>query len=178
MSTQSVLFDQQRTRPLPLHCESVVQLPVPAPEVFAHLDDHQRLASHMSKSSWMMAGSKMSLEMDAAAGKTEGSRIRLSGTVLGIRLSVDEVVTERRPPLHKAWVTEGEPKLLVVGPYRMGFDIEPRGESSSLRVFIDYAAPDNWLGRWLPSLGKFYARWCTEQMTNDCAKHFSLSSGN
>jgi len=157
---------------LPLHHESRATVPASADKVFAYLDDHKRLSKHMTKSSWMMAGSSMSITVDAAQGKATGSKISLSGRVLGIPLSVDERVTEHRPPLRKVWQTEGVPHLLVIGSYRMGFDIEAQGDSSVLRVFIDYTSPDNFLGRWLSFLGKFYARWCTQQMTSDAVAHF------
>jgi hypothetical protein len=35
-----------------------------------------------------------------------------------------------------AWKTIGEPKLLVIGSYRMGFRIEASGTASLLTVFI------------------------------------------
>lgn len=157
---------------LPLHHESRATVPASAADVFAYLDDHKRLSKHMTKSSWMMAGSRMSIQVDAAQGRSVGSKISLGGRVLGIPLSVDEVVIEHRPPLRKVWQTEGVPHLLVMGPYRMGFDIEPHGASSVLCVFIEYAMPSNLLGRWFSFLGKFYARWCTQQMTADATANF------
>jgi hypothetical protein len=147
-------------------------VPASADKVFAYLDDHARLSKHMTKSSWMMAGSRMSIKVDAAQGRAVGSKISLSGRVLGIPLSVDEVVIEHRPPVRKAWETVGVPRLLVIGSYRMGFDIEPQGDSSVLSVLIDYTPPENFLGRWLRFLGKLYARWCTQQMTADAVAHF------
>ena len=41
-------------------------------ETLAHLDDHRRLSAHISKSSWMMAGSRISLEFDEAGGELPG----------------------------------------------------------------------------------------------------------
>lgn len=66
------------------------------------------------------------------------------------------------------------PRLLVVGAYRMGFDIESRPGGSRLRVFIDYALPERmrWLG-WL--LGAYYARWCTRQMVDDAERQFAAA---
>jgi hypothetical protein len=91
--------------------------------VFKLLDDHQRLSSHMTKSSWMMAGSSMTISTDEAHGQAVGSKIRLSGKVLGIELNVEEVVTKREPRSSKTWATIGAPQLLVIGPYVMGFAI-------------------------------------------------------
>lgn len=147
-----------------------------AEEVFAYADDQTRLSSHMSQSSWKMGGGEMKIESDQGKGQAVGSKIRLSGRVLGIDLLVEEVVTERTAPRRKVWETIGQPRLLVIGHYRMGFEIAPRDGGSLLRVFIDYSLPEKGIARWLGILfGKFYARWCTKQMATDAAKHFSLA---
>ena len=128
----------------------------------------------MSGSSWMMGGGSMSIEVDEGRGRRVGSRIRLAGTVCGVALSVEEIVTEHRPPHAKTWETIGTPRLLVVGAYRMGFDLTPRGEHSLLRVFIDYELPTGLVGHWLGRLlGGFYAKWCTQRMVEDAVKFFA-----
>ena len=116
----------------------------------------------------------MEVELDDARGQIIGSRIRLSGRVFGVRLSVEEIVTERTPSHHKVWETTGSPNLLVIGRYRMGFDIAIRESGSLLRVYIDYALPEEAPARWLGLLvGRYYARWCVQQMVNDAVKHFA-----
>jgi hypothetical protein len=158
---------------LPFHFESDVELNAPENVVFSYLDDHSRLSAHMSRSSWMMAGSRMAIELDASEGRAIGAIIRLRGRVLGIPLSVEEIVTERNPPLRKVWETTGTPNLLVIGQYRMGYEITPKGKTSLLRVFIDYALPGGPFSGLLSGLfGNFYARWCTRRMADDAAKHF------
>jgi hypothetical protein len=158
---------------LPYHFESNVEVSTAADTVFSHLDDHSRLSAYMSNSSWMMAGSRMAIELDASEGRTVRATIRLRGRVLGIPLFVEEIVTERKPPLRKVWETAGAPKLLVIGQYRMGFEITPKAQSSQLCVFIDYSLPDGLFSRSLGRLfGHFYARWCTQHMADDAAKHF------
>jgi hypothetical protein len=131
-----------------------------APEMlFAHLDEHDRLSSHMSNSSWMMGGGRMRTEVDAAGGKAVGSHIRLSGRVLGVPLAVDEVVTERIAPTVKVWETIGAPQLLVIGAYRMGFRIAPQDGGSRLQIFIEYSFPHPKISRLLIKMfGGFYAR--------------------
>lgn len=159
----------------PFHHESRRAIAVSAEILFSYLDDHNRLSGHMSKSSWMMAGSRMDIEFDAAKGQAIGSRIRLKGRALGIPLFVEEVVSERTPPLRKAWQTIGTPRLVVIGPYRMGFEIIPAGAVSKLRIFIDYELPNTRFLRWLGGiLGGFYARWCTEKMAGDAASAFAF----
>ena len=64
-------------------------------EVFGFVDDHARFSSHMTDSSWMMAGGRMNVELDDGKGRAVGSHIRLSGRVLGVRLHLDEVITRR-----------------------------------------------------------------------------------
>lgn len=159
---------------LPQHYETNTYVPSPADRVFAFIDDHTSLSSHMSKSSWRMGWGRMKVELDEAQGKDVGSRIRLVGRTLGIELSVEEVVTERTPPHSKVWETTGSPKLLVIGSYRMGFELSPQENGSRLRVFIDYTLPGRVPARWLGRLfGRYYAKWCTQQMANDTLKHFS-----
>ena len=89
---------------------------------------------------------------------------------MGLPISLEEVVIERQPPRRKSWETVGQPHLLVIARYRMGFDVTPDGASSRVRVFIDYelppTAPQSWLGR---LFGGAYARWCITRMAEDAS---------
>ena len=115
----------------------------------------------------------MQTELDEGRGQDVGSRIRLSGRVFGVELSVEEIVVERNPPHRKVWETTGTPKLLVIGHYRMGFELSRQGNGSMLCVFIEYALPEKAPGRWLGRLfGRYYAGWCTQQMVDDAVRHF------
>jgi hypothetical protein len=152
------------------------QIAAPTGDVFAFLDEHARLAAHMTKPSLAMGGGSIAVEFDKERGQAVGSKLRLVGTAFGIRLGVEEVVTERMPPYRKSWKTVGEPRLLVIGPYRMGFDIEDLGKSSRLTVFIDYELPPRAPWKWLGKLlGQAYAKWCTERMAEDAELHFARS---
>ena len=156
-----------------LHHENTVTLNAPVDAAFSYLDDFKKLSAHMEESSGMMMGSKMTIETDAASGKAIGSKVRLHGKMMGMTLSLEEVITERRPPLRKAWDTT-HTNLLVIGAYRLGFELMPNGSTSQLRMFIDYDLPEKPPARWLGRLfGKTYARWCTEEMAKDAAAHFS-----
>jgi hypothetical protein len=73
------------------HKERSVLVAAPPEVVFAYVDDHSRLSSHMSTSSWMIGGGRMGVELDAAKGQAVGSHVRLSGKVFGIPLFLDEV---------------------------------------------------------------------------------------
>jgi hypothetical protein len=172
-------------RSFPYHAESHGRLQAPAERVFAHLDDHTRLAAHMSRRSWRMGWGRMDLHLDERAGRAVGSRIRLEGRILGVPLALEEVVTDHTPPTRKVWLTVGTPRLLVIGPYRMGFALAPAGagaggggaDAAALTVFIDYALPDRGFSRLLGRLfGHWYARWCTERMVTDARAAFTTAT--
>ena len=152
-----------------------LEIAATAAEVFAELDDHERLSAHMMRSSWMMGGSAMQFEFDPGRGHEVGSVIRMSGKVAGVRLFVEEVVTERVPPYRKTWQTVGSPKLLVIGRYRMGFELEETGVVTRTALFIEYDdPPPPWriAGK---LLGGSYARWCVRNMLTGAAA--SLTAG-
>lgn len=159
----------------PFHHESSGSVKASPEEVFQLLDSHDVLAAHMGRRSLMMGGGSMSLHTDAQRGRAVGSRLHLHGSAFGMAIDVEEVVTERRPPLRKTWETMGTPRLLVIGPYRMGFEVMPGNGELNLRIFIDYALPANGLDRWLGRLlGRRYAAWCTDNMLKSAQRHFEL----
>jgi len=138
-------------------------------EAFDALDQHRDLAAHMGRGSWMMGGGGMSLFLDEHEGREVGSRIGMSGRAFGIPLALEEEVTVREPPIRKSWETLGKPVLLVIGGYRMGFEVTPSGPGSEVRLFIDYDLPPT--NRWLGFLfGRMFARWCLRQMAQAVPK--------
>ena len=113
-------------------------------------------------------------KLDAQHGRSVGSHIVLRGRVFGFRLYLDEVMIMREPPLKKTWETVGQPRLLVIGSYRMGFELMPDGTSSRLRVAIDYELPAKGMPRLLGRLfGRSYAQWCTRRMVRDAQHSFA-----
>ncbi len=135
------------------------------------VDDHARFSSHMNRSSWAMGGGRMELKLDDGEGRRKGSHLRMKGKAFGISLYLDEVITEYRPPRAKAWETAGNPKLLIVGNYRMRVLIDPARNESRISVSIEYDLPPvhKWLGR---LFGGQYARWCVDQMVAGVAERF------
>ena len=156
------------------HHETKAILGTSVQAAFEHLDDFRKLSAHMERPSAMMLGSRMEIFTDDSGGRAVGSRVRMSGRVMGLSLSLEEVVVQREPPLRKAWETI-DAHLLVIDQYRLGFELEPRGEACHLRVFIDYDWPRRDLGRLGAALfAKRYARWCTQRMVDDAAKQFGV----
>lgn len=155
------------------HYEESEIISASAKELFAFIDDHKRFSSHMSKSSWMLAGGKMQVFVDKGNGQKVGSHIRLNGKVLGINLFLDEVVMRYKPPYHKAWQTVGDLNLVIISHYQMEVEIKPGKSNSKLKISIDYELPKSNQTRWLGYLfGDIYAKWCVRQMINGVKGHF------
>ena len=156
------------------HAECAAVIAALPQDLFAYLDEHARLTRHMGRSSWRMGGGRMDVSVDAGKGQQVGSRIRLEGRIVGLLLHVETAVVEREPPLAKTWETVGEPRLLVIGRYRMGFRIDRSAAGTCLRVHVDYDLPRSGIPHWLGVLlGPWYARWCTRMMVSDAQGHFS-----
>lgn len=157
------------------HFEKTLLIPASPEEIFSYADNHSNFSAHMNQSSWMTGGGSMVTSTDEGHGQQIGSHIQMAGKAFGISLFLDEKVIDRRPPSVKIWETVGNLKLLVIGHYRMGFEIKSQGNDSLLRVFIGYDLPDK--HKWLSRLfGGFYAKWCVEQMTNGVYQHFNTNS--
>ncbi|HEU5296267.1 MAG TPA: SRPBCC family protein [Burkholderiaceae bacterium] len=164
------------TMSFPLHEETSVHVNADLATLFDHLDDPRRLGGHMEKPSWRTLGSAMRYSLDEHQGRSVGSVITLTGQIVGAPLYLREVVCERSPPQRKAWQTTGQPHLIAIGGYRMGFEIAPDALGSTLTIFIDYelgGLRPRWLGR---ALGRWYARWCVNQMARDAQVRFSSPS--
>lgn len=146
-----------------------------AQDVFSYVDDHNRFSSHMSQPSWRMGGGSMQVTVDEGRGQKVDSHIHLQGKAFGIVINLDEVVTQYEPPFVKTWETVSEPKLIVVGQYQMGVEIQPKGESSLLNVFVEYDPPKTqvWLGK---LFGRMYAKWCVRQMLKNTYTYFQSLS--
>lgn len=155
------------------HYEENAIVSARAEDIFAYADNPMNFSSHMNTSSWMMAGSKMETVVDEGNGQKIGSHIMMHGNMLGINLSLDEVITLHETPYRKAWETVGKVNLLVIDHYRLGFSIKPDNNQSELTVYIDYDLPKSLKTKWLGFLlGDMYAKWCVKQMVYSVTDHF------
>jgi hypothetical protein len=160
----------------PFHYETTAVLSASIDVAFDHLDDFHKLSAHMEQPSKMMMGSSMRIETDEREGRAVGAIIGMRGSVLGVRLALREVVTERLPPRRKVWKTL-DTNLLVIGAYSLGFELSGGGGATTLRVFIDYELPKAGAAAWLGRLfGGAYAKWCANTMAADARRHFAASA--
>ena len=158
------------------HYVESITLDATAEDVFAFADDFTNLSSHMGKSSMMMMGSTMQTSLDEGFGRAVGSRVQMRGKIFGRTLFLDEVVREREPPRRKEWETVGTPRLLVIGGYRLGFDVTTAGKPVSLSVFIGYNLPVTPGQRLLGNIfGPLYAKWCVRQMIEGARANFGVA---
>ncbi len=161
-------------RRYPRHGASSATVRAAAESVFAFLDTHENIAAHMNRPNWAMLGGTMTTSLDNAVGKEIGSVINIQGKVLGVPISLAEVVIQRVPPRCKRWETTGTPQLIVIGSYRMGFEIEPAAAGCRVTASIDYEFPRTLLGKLLGRfVGPAYARWCVNRIVEAVARHFA-----
>lgn len=154
--------------------EKTAYIQADAANIFAYADNHANFSSHMNTSSWMMGGGSMNTEVDADKGQKVGSHIKMSGTVFGVQLYLDEVITVHNPPHKKEWQTVGDINLLVIDHYTLGFEITPQESGTILKVYIDYLPPRSARTYLIGLLfGHMYAKWCVEQMIKGVTDHFS-----
>lgn len=153
------------------HFENSAIIPASAGKIFAYADNPTNFSSHMNKSSWMMGGGSMNTHVDDKKFQEVGSHLQMEGSVFGVKLFLDEVVTKHDPPFRKEWRTVGDINLVVIGHYSLGFEVKP--EENRIKVYIDYELPKSLKTLWLGKLfGEFYARWCVGQMLNGVKEHF------
>jgi hypothetical protein len=163
-------------RSMTLHYEASAAIAADPAALFDRLDDQTRLGAHMAEPTLMMGGGKMTYAFDEGRGRTVGSHIKMEGAAFGLKLSADEVVTERKVPRRKVWKTVGSPKLLIIDAYEMGFEISPAGAGATLRVWIDYATPGGLVGAIAGRpLAEMYARWCVDRMVTDAQLGFATA---
>lgn len=161
---------------LPRSFESTVRLSAPPEAVFDFLDDFTNIGAHMTRASWMMAGSRMTYEFGASGGRAIGGLVKITGSFLGMPIHIEERVTERDRPEGKAWRTVGLPRMLLMGAYRMGFAIHPVPGGSRLEGYIDYVLPQRGPGRVAGALfAGLYARWCVRGMLAGAVARFGTT---
>ncbi|WP_234823122.1 hypothetical protein [Ensifer adhaerens] len=88
--------------------EAIADIAASPQALFDYLDDQASLGLHMQEPSMMMLGGRMSYAFDDARGRAVGFVIRMQGKMLGLVLSVEEIVTEWERPRRKAWETRGD----------------------------------------------------------------------
>ena len=147
-----------------------VEIRAAAEAVFAYVDDIRNLGWHMTgRSSMVMMGSRLRLEVLSDRPTGLGATYRYSGTMIGLSIDFSESVTKYLPPREKVWRTIGEPRLLIITSYEMRVAIEPLSlRSAQLTISIVYELSRSGFWRIVGLLlARPYSRWCLRRMVQD-----------
>jgi hypothetical protein len=144
------------------------RLAAPAMEVFPIIDDLGVTGVHMTRSSMMMMGSKLSLEYLTTNRTGLNSKYRWQGKMMGIPMDFTVLVTEWDPGRAKVWETIGESKLVIYSWYRMTLDLEESQSGTLATLSISYKRPKGFWNKLLSYVfADIYCIWCLRKMLGD-----------
>ena len=137
-------------------------------KIFQQMDDFSKTGMHMTESSMMMMGSKLTLEQLSLNPNGVGAKYRWYGKMMGMTMDFTETVTKWQPSKLKEWETIGEAKIIIMSWYRMWFEITPSENGSMAKISISYVPPKQWYNKILSFFfAKWYCNWCLSNMLND-----------
>ncbi len=147
------------------HLDEILEINASPERVFRYLDNMQSVGEHMMKSSMPLMGGKLKLERLSSNPTGVSATYRYRGRVLFLPIDFSETVIEWVETKRKIWKTIGTPKLIILGNYEMGFELEQTQEGTKAHLWIDYEIPRPWFGRILGMLlADWYSRWCLRMM--------------
>lgn len=134
-------------------------------EVFSRLDDMTEIGKHMTESSMPLMGSKLKFAILSPNETDIGATYRYYGKIMGLTLDITEVVRRYKLNEEKFWETIGEPKIIIMSHYVLGFQLKPTTGGTQATFSIDYEIPQRGLGKVLGILlSNWYAHWCLRMM--------------
>ena len=143
-------------------------------KVFAQMDDFSKTGMHMTESSMMMMGSKLTLEQLSTNATGVGASYRWYGKMLGMTMDFRETVTMWLQNKLKEWETVGEAKIIIMSWYRMWFEISSSENGTIAKMSISYLPPKEWYYKILSFFfANLYCNWCLNNMLNDTKKVLS-----
>ena len=138
-----------------------------AGKVFAQMDDFSKTGMHMTESSMMMMGSKLTLEQLSPNSSGVDAKYRWYGKMMGMTMDFSETVTKWQPPKLKEWETVAEAKIIIMSWYRMWFEIAPAENGTLAKISISYLPPKQWHHKILSFFfATWYCNWCLNNMLN------------
>lgn len=140
-------------------------------EVFGCLDDMHEIGKHMTESSMPLMGSKLKFEILSPNVTDIGATYRYYGKIMGLPLDITEVVRSYKMNEEKYWETIGEPKIIIMSHYVLGFQLQPTAGGTQATFVIDYEIPQHGLSKILGLLlSNWYAHWCLRMMLDRVKK--------
>ena len=143
------------------------------------MDDFSKTGMHMSESSMMMMGSKLTLEQLSENATGTGSTYRWHGKMMGMTIDFSETVTKWEFPRLKEWETNEGAKIIIMSWYRMWFEIVKHNNSSTVMINISYLPPKEWYYKILSFfLANWYCKWCLNNMLRGTKHQIEVSGKN
>ena len=148
--------------------EERIGIAAPPHRVFAWLDDPQHTGLHMNRPSLAMGGGRLRVERLSTDATGEGATYRSWGHVFGLRIDFTTTVVCWVRDREKVWRTTGEPRLVVIRHFEMGFATAALDSGTDLTLALAYDLPTRGVGRLLGRLlARPYARWCVRRIVRD-----------
>jgi hypothetical protein len=120
---------------------------------------------HMSESSTMMMGSKLTLEQQSANATGIGATYRWYGKMMGMIIDFSQTVTKWIENKLKEWEIIGETKIIIMLWYRMWFEVSPSPDGAIATISISYRSPKEWFYKILSFFfTRWYCNWCLNSM--------------
>ncbi len=146
-------------------------------KVFQQMDDFSKTGMHMSESSMMMMGSKLTLEKLSDIATGVGASFRWHGKMMGMKMDFSETVTKWEQNKLKEWEIVGDAKIIIMSWYRMWFEISPAENGTLAKISISYLPPKEWYYKILSFFfANWYCKWCLNNMLNDTKKNLEKKS--
>ncbi len=140
-------------------------------EVFSCIDNLGVTGMHMTQSSMMMMGSKLSLKFLTEQHAGLGTKYQWSGRMMGFRMDFTVEVTKWMLGEEKTWETIDTPQLIIYSWYRMHLLLTQFPGGTSAELSISYERPGGFFYKLLSFLfADWYCRWCLKNMLDDCKK--------
>lgn len=149
-------------------------------QVFKCIDDLGVTGMHMTKSSAMMMGSKLSLEYLTEKHTGLGTMYRWTGKMMGMSMDFTVEVTKWVPYKEKTWETIGDTKLIIYSWYQMHLITTPMlNNGTNAELSISYEKPKGFFNKILSFLfANWYCRWCLNHMLGDAKKLLESAVAN
>lgn len=136
------------------------------------MDDLSKTGMHMSESSMMMMGSKLTLKQVSPNPTGVGAKYRWYGKMMGMTMDFSETVTKWQTPHLKEWETFGDAKMIIMSWYRMRFEITPAKNGATAKISISYLSTKEWYYKILSFFfASWYCHWCLNNMLHDTKKN-------
>lgn len=143
------------------------------------MDDFSKTGMHMSESSMMMMGSKLTLQQLSTNTTGIGASYRWYGKMMGMTMDFSESVTKWQQNKLKEWEIFGEAKIIIMAWYRMWFEISPTGNGTLAKISISYLPPKEWYFKILSFFfANWYCNWCLNNMLMDTKKGLENVKGS